>query len=1287
MRKKVAKWLTGVLFSGIAILSYLALFYTPVFSNLIFSYVNNSVLKHAELQMDGKLVGNIIGNALGVSDLTIWNTSHSDTLISAGKILLNGWSVDLDQSHLEIDQLEAYGAFVNTDLLNSPADASSVNSSISLNIKNLFLDQGVILVRDADSSRLVNLDQVNGKLWYIDGYMGSEFSLRAESSHIPGFESAWISGLVARNPQGRLQYEDLSIYDDETYLTLNGSFHESTLNTRFQADEVPIDELSDVLELPESLQDALIDLDLQVILELGSTNVQLTGKGSFKLQERKYPFTVNSLSNDGSGLHADVTIGPEFNNFQLVLSREVGGMLEGHADLFRPDLNPFINSGDFRIMDPIGVVRFSGDGNSYAIDTKIESFFMNDIPFKSLQGQVDIDQSGKMVIKSVTISQEENHIGLEGTVSTDSMNIDGRLYVSSFNFLNQVNPREVVSGTLLSDFVLRGQPDSPQIIGELVPSDLGIGKILRINGIAKYDLHLVAGKLEGDIALQGRDGILMGDSLQAYDLLTNFSDAKFEIEELHAQGVNNLVSFSGLIDTNSVAIHKFNVRLDDDQLKLTDSVNIDRLADSRYQIPPFLLTFNLAGISAEGSYHPEQGLDIQSQYELLNLGDFMGFANLDIPFSGIATGSSHITGSLTDPQFHMNFTLLNGNTIGYPTDTAWVDLTLRSDATISHRIDASKEGGELTLIGQLPWGYGVAGDAVRDATQNFSIQFDNYRLRDVKLTTVVGQPISGRATGNVSYRGTPLNTKMDAALELRDARFDTLEFNTVYADFRYEDNLWTFDSLSTLSNWGYGHGVGTMPISLDLIADDRSSVYDRDIDMDFHFELNRMPFLTSYIGAMDIIEGDISADLSFRGPIRAPIRNGKVRAHNGTIQVSIMGNPITNVHSELTLVDNTMTIDHFSGRMLFTEGSALNIQGVVGRATSLIGDLIGIDAATSYTGKVNISGEVDFSSFFQPDFDIEIQGEEVYFRSADGLIEAIADANMTFTGQDTLDVNGVIPVKRAVYYDNFTAGDAYHEGIGGVDSSLFRYSLQTQYASDLLISNDQLEAEFEGELWLLDYGDGNMHFSGTLNAKEGGKFYYLGNELNIVEGEIAFHSVDFNPTISIEAEIEIEQELIKLTLTGDLLEPELIIDPGTSLLSQSDILTYLTINQTLVEVSFEDGSALNPVETYSEMLVEKQISKIGRELTGLDILSISGVDISGSRIGFGSDTTDVPRFQVGQRLSKNLKVTYEGELQPTGGKTDYDFGLEYQINRNVSVTSKVNQDGEVELNGRLKFTY
>ncbi|MCF7808898.1 MAG: translocation/assembly module TamB domain-containing protein [Candidatus Marinimicrobia bacterium] len=1290
MRKKVAKWLIGILVGTITVLSHLLLYYTYLFSPLIISLANKHLLGESNIRLSGSLYGNLIHQSAGIADLVISVNDYSDTLFTSQRLTVNGWEFDFESSHfiaerIRIDNYHLYTTVLQQ--LGKSVNETSRSSPLSLTINNLIAGDGRLESRWIDSSGVVEIDELSGNIWLIDGHLGSDFTAILPHAPIPGMDSVRISGLLGRSRGGLIHFDDFAIFDSETYLDLNGTLEGNLISTQFRAHQYDLKGLENDLQMPESLRDGSADLDIQVEHDLAVNRTSIQGIGTIHLPGNDYPISISRADYFNNEIDLEMKVGTDLNFTQVSATYSKDGVISADIHLFRPHINKLITDDRLKIFEPIGTVSIRGTRERFRVQTDIDSFTFNEITFNTLNTMLDIDTNSGVSVSDGSLTQGPNTLNFAGFVSKDSLDLSGILNISDLSFLQSMTSNSALEGSFVSNFNIEGDLRNPRFRGHLFPENLGLKKLLRVNGTGKYDIFITAGLLRGNLALQGQKGFLMGDSLVSYDLLTNFSDRKLEIEEMHVQGQNNLVSMSGLLSRGRAALHKLNVIVGEDQLKLIDSVQVSRSSDSTFHIPPTLLTFNLSGISLGGSYHPVRGLNIESRFEMFNFGDFVRFAKIPVTFEGMATGDAQISGNLTNPEIRTQFRLLEGNSIGYPTDTTRVDLTIRSDATISHMIDAKRAGGKLSLTGQLPWGYGLSKESLQQTNQNFSIQVDNYRLKDINLTQIVGQPISGRASGSITFRGTPLRTKMDAQLQLRNAKFDTLDFNSVYANFEYEDNLWTFDSLSTISNWGYGSGVGSMPISLDMIAKDRSSVIDRELNMDFNFVLNRMPFLTSYIDALDVIEGDIQADLSFSGPMRAPLRNGKVRAHNGRLQVSILGNPITNIHSELTLVDNTMTIDHFSGRMRFTQGSALNIQGVVGRATAFISDLIGVAAAIGYAGEVSASGEIDFTSFFRPKFDVNVAANEVYYRSSDGLIEAIADATLDFTGQDTLDIQAVIPVKRAVYYDNFTSGASYYDEIGGVDSSLFRYSIQTQFASDLFISNDQLEAEFEGELWLLDYGDGEMHFSGTLNALEGGKFYYLGNELTIVSGEIIFQSVDFNPQINIEAEIEIEGELVSLALTGDLLEPELRIDAGTTQLSQNDVLTYLTINQKLVEVSFEDGSALNPVETYSEMLVEKQISKIGREITGLDILTISGVNISGSKIGFGSDTTDTPRFQVGQRLSKNLKVTYEGALQPTGGKTDYDFGLEYQINRKLSVNSKVNQDGEVELNGRLKFTY
>ncbi len=1280
MKKRVAQWIGGVVLIAIAVLIYLILYQTHLFSAITMSTLNKHLLNPNNISVQGDLKGSILGKHFGFHQLRILANQKADTLFTANEIRLAGWTWDWDKNEFTIENLRTNQFRFNTQNLDSLKYPKSPDSKRgALIVQQFTAVNGGLVFKMKDSLQTIQIENLSADLWFIDGFTGVRVHTVDVYAPMFALDTLKLSGSVGVDIQRAINVDLLQIVSPNLNLTVNSQISDANISAHVQGVRVTPAAISN-LKLPSILSDPLFDFNL--IFDWDGEKLKICGPGTIYHNNAVLPFDLSSFVHSPDGESLTLMLGTELSNMHISSQRNALGHVKGIVDIFRIDLNPFIQIDKLSLKEPIGKISFDYREDVYSIATRLQTFVLNEQHFDSFTSDISYAASGKIDISKGSFTQAQNRLDIFGSVSKDSLDLRGSVYLTAFSAPQGINVSKHIEGLLTSEFIISGSPRNPCLSGEFKPVDLAYTNNLNLTGLGKYDFIIQNKVLRGDIALYGNEGSLRGDSLRSYSISAHLTDQGYEIDDFHFQGINNLISLSGRFGSKGIDINKMNIIIDNNNLRLVDTLQIRRTSDGIYKFPESVLAFNMGGIALQGSYAAESGLAIAADYEFIELAQVMDFIRIDQSFEGLASGSAQISGSLTNPIIHTKLDLLNGLTLGYPSDSAKIDLTLSSHSVISHRIDLHKSGGTLNLIGQLPWGYKVKRQQIRNTAQNFSINLDNYQLLDLKFTSIIGFPISGRATGGLSIRGTPETTKLDGQINITNATFDTLSFSKAYTDFVYEDNLLTFDSLSMVSPWGYGNGTGFMPLSLDLIAADRMAYSNRDIGIDFEYILSEMPFLSSYLSFIDGIKGDFIGDLYFRGPMLAPIRSGKIRGHNIYLELSDLGNPITDAHSEVTLLDNTLTIDHFSGRMLFSEGSTLNSQGVVSRATTFFGDLIGVKTAQNYTGVVTAKGNIDLQSFFHPYFDVNVKANEVYYRSADGMIEAIADADLKLIGQDTLDVTAVMPVKRAIYYSNFEFVEAYQQTVSQTDSSIFRYNLNTQFASDLLISNDQMEAEFEGELWLLDYGDGILRFTGTLTAREGGKFYYVGNELTIIEGEIVFQSVDFNPQLNMEAEIEIDGETVVLTLSGDMNEPELVINAENTKLTQSDVLTYLAINQKLVEVGFDTKSALNPVISYSTLLVEKELSKIGREITGLDILNV-GIDL-------GSDTTGVSRlnrFQVGQRLSKNLIVTYEGALQPTDGESDYDFGLEYRINRNVSVTSRVNQNGEVELNGRLRFTY
>lgn len=1278
MRKKVAHWITGLVISAIAIHLYLFLFHTNLFSGVTISLLNEYLLKPINLRIQGQLEGGLLAKSIGIRDARLMIAPSGDTLLVAKELAFDGVDIDWASEEILIDHLKIQNStFSSQHIADFKLNPGNTGSNKSIIVKQLVISQSKVNLHIQDSLQTFHINNLQADMWRIDGYTGINIGESELIVPILSTDTLLIKGLLGIEPDRIVNIDGLSLKSNALNLELDSKVGPETITARISGNNFT-PSTYEYIKIPPKYADLAMNYDLNV--NRGPDGFDINGSGTILNQDYEIPFQLGNYSRDKTGQKLTMELGTELNYLEINGDMDTLGALSVVADFFRIELDPVLSFEGINISEPIGQIRIKGSENSYTIKPRFDLLTINQLQLDSLTADIIINPDRDIQIANGLLRQTDNVLNFSGSITNRNINIESSANISDFGFLEAFSIKRDIQGEINSKLTITGDIKHPRIIGELNPDNFGIRNQLTLSGLGKYDIEIEDSGLNGYFALQGNQGTFLNDTLRSHTITANFSEKDYEIEEFHLQGSSNIISLSGFYGPSGIGLNKLTFTIDQNQLKLVDDLIISKSDADIFNLPPSVFAFNQGGLSLQGNYSQSQGLGVTLDFELIDFDQIFEFLGLGKTISGIGSGTAAITGNLNDPVIAAKFELFNGITIGYPSDTAYVDLTLKSHNVIGNRIDVVKDGGSLTLIGQLPWGYKMSRNQSHNAAQNFSINMNNYRLEDLKFKQVVGMPISGRANGSLAIRGTPLRTKLDGNIDIIDGRFDTLAFTSSHTEFIYEDNLVTFDSLSMLSTWGYGTGVGFMPISLDFVAEDRMLVADREMDLNFEFDLNEMPFLSSYISSIDLISGSFIGNLGITGSLANPVRDGKIRGHNGYLEVPVLGNPITDIHSEITIIDNTLGIDHFSGRMLFSEGSALNMQGGVGKISSLIGDLIGVNTAQDYNGVIKGQGTIDLNSFFHPRFDVTLNADEIYYRSTDGQIEAIADAELQFSGQDTLDVTAIIPVKRGAYYSNFESEETYQQNVSQTDSSIFRYSLNTQFASDMLISNDQMEAEFEGELWLLDYGDGIMRFSGTLKAQEGGKIFYVGNELRIVSGEIVFNSVDFNPQVNVETEIEIAGEVVTLTLTGDLNEPELaIINSENTQLTQSDVLAYLTINQKLVEVSFDTQSALNPVKTYSAMLVEKQLSKIGRDLTGLDILDVG--------INLDSDSTNAPTFRLGQRLSKNLKVTYEGGLQPIDGKSDYDFGLEYRINRNVSITSKVNQDGEVELNGRLKFTY
>ncbi len=1266
----------------IAVTLYLLFYRTPLFWRPIQSSINSRLALQSDLILSATVSGSLASGNLNLTAMTL-QRSDSTKVIRADSLVFRGTLESMLGTNKQLDAVHLSGYSVNTRELESLLQASDSESRNNIVVDRITAEMGSILLPvDSGGADTLMISRLNGSGWFIDGY--GNLNIQSSNCRIPGFlpTDLEVSGGFNFTETGETELDELILSSSFGKLTVSIQTRADTLQGRLQADSIRIHEFLRLEEqnlLTEAMLDGQYDFQMQI-----PGHVTATGNG------------LLTINGQGMGLHLDQAI-LDSTNLSLIARIGDGQQswvidLQSELESLRSRLSLNIRNGNFikvipeaplKIEGLYARVDFLGDPEKFTSTLIADSATVNSIPLTASRISTSFND-GSLTVKEMQLTQHNNELGVHGQVFP-ALDLKGSLRIEDADGLPLWIDRTAVSGLLTTDFSITGDHTEPQVDGELITRSFGWGQHLNLSGSGKYSLAGGFSDAGMDFVWQGNSGVVFRDSVQAFSISAYRRGEEFRLEEFHVQGTQNLFSTEFVSGDTLFSIPKLVLIVGEDRLSLSDTLNIDLRERGKYLFEPTILMFDRAGIALDGVWTAEMGLNLKLDYEMLDLGKLIRFTRMKLPHYGMATGTTEMTGSLKQPVFTNTLSLTDAHIVGYDADSARGTLIVGAREIRALRIDAYKDGGHATVQGLLPSGYALKGMEWQDQPQNFSVLLEDFDLHDLRFRNIVGQAIGGRTTGKITFRGKPLQTKLDGQLEISSGQFDTLRFSHGHAVFEYADDLITFDSIYVQAPWGYGGGSGYLPTTLDIAPVERPFLKDSPVGFDFSGEFSDLKFLSSNLSPIDEIVGDYTVDLRISGPLGSPMRNGKLRGHNSTIRLAIIGNPVVDVHTEMTMVDNQLTIDHFSGRMPFLERSEIGSAGVVDRATGIIGSLLGVNTTAEYKGEVLARGSADFTSFFRPRFDVTVTGTEVYYRSTDGEVEAITDAQLSYVGQDTMDVNGILPVIQAGYFANFTSDPLYEESIVDEEgTSLFRYSLNTEIPGNLLIDNDQLQAEFEGEMWLLDYGDGTLRFSGTLQALPGGKFFYLGNELRILEGELVFNPVEFNPTIHMVAGIDISGEEIELTLTGDLIEPQLLLPQNTTL-NQSDILAYLTINQKLVEEGFDATRIINPVQSYVGILVEKQLERYGKQLIGLDIIDLKMEGSSNLFETFG-DSTETSLL-LGQRISKNLKVTYEGDLRSLESGTDYDFGLEYKVNRNFSITSKINQDGLFQLRGRLKYSY
>ena len=975
-------------------------------------------------------------------------------------------------------------------------------------------------------------------------------------------------------------------------------------------------------------------------------------KGELSLTRHDNHFTLDRLGLDS-----------EDTNLSLSGIYEDNGRISGNMLLTHFDLSRWIT--DQQQTNVNGTIMLEGTIQKNNINDVSVTIEVNE---SELYGDRDISISGTfsyndqvLLIESpLSFAIGPSSVTLKGYINLldRTLDMDLKLNDASIFLINNFWSDSLNSGFATGDLQVSGTIDNPSIRAELECRDLGYHDTF-LDQI-KMNVHWIPAQSGGDGFFRGKIG---RGSWRKYVFDNGLVDIAFSQDGIDIQSAEfnqseNFLQISGILSPDSI------LTLNHMQLAYENHYFINVIPFSvefepdKIEIHPFKIHID-DGIA---SGHMTIRDKIKGIFHLTNVNaDVMKLFTDDIRYhvSGTSFGDISIADRDDHLEVKMDLTLKNGIAARQKFSEMKLKGSLYKSLLNVEEVSLIADDRKRIIIsGFVPLGK----IDNRDREFDFNIIFDEL---DMSLLTQFSQSstfMDGKISGSYHLGGSTRKTLYNFDLYIGDAIWDRLPLGTVTTEGLFDGKRLYFNKYISSYNGSKLSGAAFLPIDYN-IASENFGEYFKDDSMWVYVtgHTKTLEFLTTYMTNVDSINGDFDFELEVKGPRYNLIRNGYLTSHEATIYSIQLDDPIYNVQGYADLYHN-----HFEWKSL---------------AGSMVKEPTDLKKHNMF-----VSGSMDMTQFFKPIYDLNIKGEEIYFRTLLGDFEGIVNVDLSLTGRDTIEIAGMIEPVDAVMYQEFVS-DSDVEAVDDKDGTVINYKLNFPITGDFALRNSQIDAHLSGELSMTKFGNKSSDFGGELYVRDG-KFYYYGDVFNISEGYMSLDKKGFNPYLDISAQTKINQEQIYIHLVGRLDNPQLVLESSSGF-SNSDIIELLTIRS-----RFEDQeisatgfgkSAQNILGAYLERQLEKNILQVtGLGQAGLiDNLSISGTAGLIDPNSYQEFTISAER-QISDNLSLNYSYHRSFSLSnPTMNKV----GVELRLNRYVSLVGNVDETGNMHVKYRLRYSY
>ena len=867
------------------------------------------------------------------------------------------------------------------------------------------------------------------------------------------------------------------------------------------------------------------------------------------------------------------------------------------------------------------------------------------------------------------INLEQNKTDLNFVIKNTDLG-----FVSTLAGLKE-SPKGLAYGTIkFSGFL-----DNPSVKGNLTFNKISYGEINLSSFKSSFIINSIQETRHGSLSAETGNSMFGDINIDDSSLNLYFMGDTILIANASASSDKQYIRLSGkILGFNTIQIDQIQSTLNDQFISNLEPFSIYHY-QGRTKFGPAFLKINEG--SLETNLELQNGLLDNGHFQMVNV-DLKGIGELvgkTLPVSGSAFAD--FTAMTINDVFSFEGSLQIRD--GIWEEMKFDDLLFTSsikgnDITIKEM--QLRKGEDLVLdISGFYEALTETGNFIYpnpNGKIGFSSSLKNFDLTLLSPYLPNWWKLKGNATGSFAMGGTASASEVNFSLNIDEAEFSRLKAQKVKMNGRYSDHRVYFEDLITLTRTGIYRGEGYLPIDFDLIKHDEDRwIESEPVSMNFNSQSSSMEFLSPYFTYIDSITGDIDISLNIQGTPKKPIRNGEIEINNGNIFYTLLDIPISGLNGRALLKDNKLIIEKLTATSNIPKDTNWG-QTLRSNIARVSGGKIVLEKKVKKKDNLHIKGSMDMTTFFQPNLAFLINGENIYIRTLLAEIEGVGDIDLSITGKDTINIAGDIIPDEAVLRMEFRGGQDYTEIQDG-NSTVFNYRLNFPISDKLFVKNSQIDAEVSGNMSIQKNGNEPYQYAGELEVVDG-KFYYFSDVFNIQEGNLAFDPTELNPRLNIEATTEISGEEILVSLTGELNDPVLVLRHSNNFFSQEDLLQLLTLQK-----RFDDNTADN-IGRQSAFLFGKLLeNELEKNLARSNPL-FDQIDIEGSTAFIDPLGEENVAVKVGTRLTSNLSLSYKRSFSLANPD---QVGVEYRLNRNVSLVVTYDDDGQVHLKYRRKYRF